>query len=43
MRGIGFVANAQLSVVNVITFLHALLSGFRWELFLVDPFAFIRR
>jgi transcriptional regulator of nitric oxide reductase len=38
---LGFVANAQLSVVNVITFLHALLSGFRWELFLLDPLVFI--
>jgi transcriptional regulator of nitric oxide reductase len=38
---LGFVANAQLSVVNVVTFLHALLSGFRWELFLLDPTVFI--
>ncbi len=38
---LGFVANAQLSVVNVVTFLHALLSGFRWELFLLDPLVFI--
>jgi transcriptional regulator of nitric oxide reductase len=38
---LGFIANAQLSVVNVITFLHALLSGFRWELFLLDPMVFI--
>jgi transcriptional regulator of nitric oxide reductase len=38
---IGFAANAQLSVVNVVTFLHALLSGFRWELFLLDPTVFI--
>jgi polyferredoxin len=38
---LGLVANAQLSVVNVITFLHALLSGFRWELFLLDPMVFI--
>ena len=38
---LGFVANAQLSVVNVVTFVHALLSGFRWELFLLDPTVFI--
>ena len=38
---LGFVANAQLSVVNVVTFVHALLSGFRWELFLLDPLVFI--
>ena len=37
---LGFVANAQLSVVNVLTFIHALLSGFRWELFLLDPMVF---
>jgi transcriptional regulator of nitric oxide reductase len=38
---LGLVANAQLSVVNVVTFLHALLSGFRWELFLLDPLVFL--
>lgn len=38
---LGLVANAQLSVVNVITFIHAFLSGFRWELFLLDPMVFI--
>jgi transcriptional regulator of nitric oxide reductase len=38
---LGLIANAQLSVVNVITFVHALLSGFRWELFLLDPLVFI--
>jgi NosR/NirI family transcriptional regulator, nitrite reductase regulator len=37
---LGFFANAQLSVVNVLTFIHALLSGFRWELFLLDPMVF---
>ena len=37
---LGFFANAQLSVVNVLTFVHALLSGFRWELFLLDPMVF---
>jgi transcriptional regulator of nitric oxide reductase len=38
---LGLIANAQLSVVNVVTFLHALLSGFRWELFLLDPLVFL--
>lgn len=38
---LGFIANAQLSVVNVLTFIHALLSGFRWELFLLDPLVFL--
>lgn len=38
---LGMIANAQLSVVNVVTFLHALLSGFRWELFLLDPLVFL--
>lgn len=38
---LGFIANAQLSVVNVLTFVHALLSGFRWEFFLLEPMAFI--
>jgi NosR/NirI family nitrite reductase transcriptional regulator len=38
---LGFSANAQLSVVNVLTFIHALLSGFRWELFLLDPMVFL--
>ncbi len=37
---LGFIANAQLSVVNVLTFIHALLSGFRWDLFLLDPMVF---
>ncbi len=38
---LGLVAGTQLSVVNVITFTHALLSGFRWELFLIEPLTFI--
>lgn len=38
---IGGVAHAQLSVVNIFTFVHALLTGFRWETFLVDPLIFI--
>ena len=38
---IGFYAGAQLSVVNVITFAHAFLSGFKWELFLLNPLIFL--
>ncbi len=38
---IGLYAGAQLSVVNVITFAHAFLTGFRWELFLLNPLIFI--
>jgi NosR/NirI family nitrite reductase transcriptional regulator len=37
---IGFYAGAQLSVVNVVTFTHALMSGFKWDLFLLDPLVF---
>jgi polyferredoxin len=38
---IGWYALAQLSVVNVFTFLHALFHGFRWENFLIEPMVFI--
>ncbi|MCC0006719.1 MAG: regulatory protein NosR [Hyphomicrobiaceae bacterium] len=38
---LGMIAGTQLSIVNVITFTHALLSGFRWEFFLVEPLTFI--
>jgi NosR/NirI family nitrous oxide reductase transcriptional regulator len=38
---IGWYANAQLSVVNVLTFSGALLSDFRWDFFLMDPMLFI--
>lgn len=38
---IGVYAQAQLSVVNVLTFANALLSEFRWEYFLTDPLLFI--
>ena len=39
--GLGWVMTAQLSVVNVITFINALLSEFRWDFFLLDPVIFI--
>ncbi|MEO1817507.1 4Fe-4S binding protein [Pseudomonas sp.] len=38
---IGWYALGQLSVVNVLTFVHALMQDFRWELFLIDPVIFI--
>ena len=39
--GIGFYASAQLSVVNILTVFNALVSGFSWEYFLMEPFIFI--
>lgn len=38
---LGLYAKAQLSVVQVITFVHALRGEFKWELFLLDPMIFI--
>ena len=38
---LGWYANAQLSVVNVVTFANALVSGFHWEFFLAAPLVFI--
>lgn len=38
---IGAYAGAQLSVVNILTFFNALMSGFSWEYFLMDPLLFI--
>lgn len=38
---IGIYAGAQLSVVNVFTFSHALMTGFRWDFFLLEPLIFI--
>jgi NosR/NirI family nitrous oxide reductase transcriptional regulator len=39
--GLGFYANAQLSVVNIITVFSALVSGFSWTYFLMEPLIFI--
>ena len=39
--GVGFYANAQLSVVNVMTFFNALVAEFRWDFFLKEPLVFI--
>jgi NosR/NirI family nitrous oxide reductase transcriptional regulator len=38
---LGWYANAQLSVVNVLTFSSALITDFRWEFFLSAPLVFI--
>ncbi len=38
---IGWYALAQLSVVNVLTFVHSVMHGFQWDSFLVDPMMFI--
>lgn len=38
---IGWYAQAQLSVVNVLVFVNALISDFRWEYFLLEPLIFI--
>lgn len=38
---IGWYGQAQLSIVNVLTFFSALRSDFRWEYFLMDPLVFI--
>jgi NosR/NirI family transcriptional regulator, nitrous oxide reductase regulator len=38
--GIGFYANAQLSVVNIFTVINALATGFDWGYFLMDPLIF---
>ncbi|WP_237358664.1 NosR/NirI family protein [Rhizobium etli] len=37
----GWYANAQLSVVNVLTFANSLVTGFSWEFFLAAPLVFI--
>ncbi len=39
--GIGFYANAQLSLVNVMTFFNSLLTEFNWSYFLRDPLIFL--
>lgn len=38
---LGWIANAQLSVVNVLTFVNALITDFSWEFFLSAPLVFI--
>jgi NosR/NirI family transcriptional regulator, nitrous oxide reductase regulator len=41
LLGLGFIMNAQLSVVNVLTFIQSLLTEFHWDFFLLDPLVFI--
>ena len=38
---LGFFANAQLSVVNLMALFGALVQGFSWQAFLLDPLTFI--
>jgi len=38
---IGWWGLAQLSVINVLTFVNSVMHGFRWENFLLDPMLFI--
>jgi NosR/NirI family nitrous oxide reductase transcriptional regulator len=38
---IGWYALGQLSIVNVLTFANSLISGFKWETFLIDPIMFV--
>lgn len=38
---IGWYSLAQLSVVNIFTFIHSVLHGFEWTTFLMDPLVFI--
>ncbi|MGD2083302.1 MAG: 4Fe-4S binding protein [Chromatiales bacterium] len=38
---IGWYALAQLSIINVLTFVRSMLQGFSWESFLVDPLMFL--
>ena len=37
---LGWGINGQLSVVQVVAFIHSLLTGFRWETFLIEPVIF---
>ena len=38
---IGWWGLAQLSVINVLTFVHSVMRGFQWQSFLIDPMMFI--
>ena len=38
---LGWLVHAQPSVVNVLTYVNALMSGFKWDYFLMDPLLFI--
>lgn len=39
--GLGWYANAQLSVVNILAFFSAVMAAFSWSAFLMDPLVFI--
>lgn len=39
--GLGWGINGQLSVVQVMAFVQSLLTGFRWETFLIEPVIFL--
>lgn len=39
--GLGWIAKGQLSVVQVVAFIHSLFHGFRWETFLLEPVIFL--
>src|SRR6185295_8052433 len=38
---LGWMVHAQPSVVNVLTFVNALITDFKWDYFLIDPLLFI--
>jgi len=38
---IGWYGLAQLSIINVLTFLHSIAAGFQWDTFLIEPLIFI--
>jgi NosR/NirI family nitrite reductase transcriptional regulator len=38
---LGWIAGGQLSIVQVVAFVQSLLTGFRWETFLIEPIIFI--
>lgn len=38
---LGWIVGGQLSVVQVVAFVHSLLSGFHWETFLIEPVIFL--
>ncbi len=38
---LGWAMGAQLSIINVLTFIHSLLTGFSWQIFLMEPLIFV--
>ncbi|MCP5151710.1 MAG: regulatory protein NosR [Ectothiorhodospiraceae bacterium] len=41
LLGVGLYANAQLSVVNILAVFNALVTGFDWSYFLMEPLVFV--